>query len=168
MSSIITYISLLSVLKCSPLSRVAILPPEPLWWVETLTNSACVERIWCARCKPPNTVVNQRQHSYNVTVNKTIKTGESHSPLYRAVRILPKPSFMHGICTGLMLQPFPDLRVSCEILAQPPPFARLARRSELIPEFLQTIHVPIFSLKGKKHTAYRFRSTIQSDNPRGW
>src|SRR6266576_2275807 len=67
-----------------------VLPPEPSWWAET-PGSACVECIWRARCKPPNIAVNSRRQNYSV-VNKTFNSGDEYSPLYRAVRILPKPS----------------------------------------------------------------------------
>src|SRR6266550_4135583 len=71
-------------------NAVPFLPPEPSWWAET-PGSACVERIWRARCKPPNIAVDSRRQNYSV-VNKTFNSGDEYSPLYRAVRILPKPS----------------------------------------------------------------------------
>ena len=71
-------------------NAVPFLPPEPSWWAET-PGSVCVERIWRAHCKPPNIAVDSRRQNYSV-VNKTFNPGDEYSPLYWAVRILPKPS----------------------------------------------------------------------------
>ncbi len=71
-------------------NAVPFLPPKPSWWAET-PGSVCVDLAWRARCKPPNIAVDSRRQNYSV-VNKMNNPGDEHSPLYRAVRILPKPS----------------------------------------------------------------------------
>ena len=90
----------------APTNALQMLPPEPSWWAET-SSSVCVERIWRARCKLPNIAVNWRRQSYYV-VNKMNNPGDEHSPLYRAVRILPKPSNLLRIdCLRLRRRPNP-------------------------------------------------------------
>ncbi len=72
-------------------NAVPFLPPKPSWWAET-PGSVCIERIWHAGCKPPNIIAVNSRRQDNHVVNKMKNSGDEYSPLYRAVRILPKPS----------------------------------------------------------------------------
>ncbi|KAF8333384.1 hypothetical protein F5887DRAFT_1260326 [Amanita rubescens] len=114
------------------------LPPEPSWWAET-PGSVCVERVWRARCKPPSFAVNLRRQNYPV-VNKTINMGKDNSPLYRAVRILPKP--FNSICIN-RLRPRRQLYVDIFQFTSNP--ARLLRHCHslisLVVAFLQYLRI---------------------------